>query len=44
MITNENDNLKVACSTSVKLIKKIYEMDSLICPHCDGQLRLVRIY
>ena len=32
MITNENDNLKAACITSVRLIKKVYEVHSLICP------------
>ena len=44
MITNENDNLKAACITSVRLIKKVYEVHSLICPHCGGQMRLARIY
>ena len=32
---------KAARSTWARLIKKVYEVDPLICPHCGGQMRFL---
>ena len=38
----EDDNYNKGCSrTWVRLIKKIYEVDPLICPKCGGDMRII---
>ncbi len=34
---------KAARSTWARLIKKVYEVDPLICPHCGGQMRFLAV-
>jgi len=38
----EDDSYNNSCSKSwARLIKKIYEVDPLICPNCKGQMRII---
>ena len=37
----EDDNYKGANKSWARLIKKIYEVDPLICPKCKGQMRII---
>ncbi len=37
------DNLTPTRSTWARLIKKVYEVDPLICPHCGGQMRFLAV-
>ena len=37
----EDDNNKGANKSWARLIKKIYEVDPLICPKCKGQMRII---
>ncbi|MDP3011563.1 MAG: hypothetical protein Q8N27_02495 [Candidatus Hydromicrobium sp.] len=37
-----NDEYRHGCNKSwARLIKKIYEVDPLICPKCGGQMRII---
>ena len=39
--TPESELTKAARTTWARLIKKVYEVDPLICPHCGGQMRFL---
>jgi len=39
----EDDNNKGANKSWARLIKKIYEVDPLICPKCGGQMRIIAL-
>ncbi len=41
--TPESELTKAARSTWARLIKKVYEVDPLICPHCGGQMRFLAV-
>ena len=41
--TPESELTKAARTTWARLIKKVYEVDPLICPHCGGEMRFLAV-
>ncbi len=39
----DSEYIKGARSVWVRLIKKVYEVDPLTCPHCGGEMRFLAV-